>query len=244
MRIGGIPLEAIRILIADDNESFRSNLQCILSDRYTVQLCQDGKEALKTVGSFQPDIVVVDLLLRKLDGLSLLHEIALLPHTPAILVTTTFVSKYIEDKLFELGVRSILIKPCDLNAAANIVLEMAQKCTPALPYNISASKLLQKLNIPTHMDGYRQLKVAIPIYAKDPDKPLNKVIYAEVAKICGYDNPKQVERSIRNVIDKAWNLRSEILWSEYFPNGKPSNKAFISRLADELLSIETEPAAQ
>lgn len=237
-------MEAIRILIADDNESFRSNLQCILSDRYTVQICQDGKEALRMISSSHPDIVVLDLLLRELDGLSLLHQIALLPQPPMLLVTTTFVSKYIEEKLFELGVRNILIKPCNLNAAANIVLEMAQKYTPTLPYNIAASKLLQKLNIPTHMDGYRQLKVAIPIYAKDPDKPLNKVIYAEVAKFCGYDNPKQVERSIRNVIDKAWNSRSEMLWAEYFPNGKPSNKAFISRLADELLSEETEPAAQ
>lgn len=237
---------ATRILIADDNESFRSNLQSILSGRYTVQTCQNGKDALKMISSFDPDIVILDLLLRELDGLSLLHQIALLSQPPTVLVTTTFVSDYVQEKLFELGVGSVLMKPCDLKAVANIVLKMAENYIPAISRRsgIIVSKLLQNLNIPTHMDGYRQLKAAIPIYAQDPAKPLNKVIYAEVAKICGYDNSKQVERSIRNVIDKAWHLGSEKLWAEYFPDGKPSNKAFISRLANELLSTETEPAAQ
>lgn len=242
-------MEPIRILIADDNESFRINLQKSLSYRYHVRSCQDGKEALREITSFRPHIVVIDLLLRELDGLSLISEISLLPDPPSILVTTTFVSEYVQEKLFELGVGSLMMKPCDLKSAVNRVIQLANSHIPVIDpmSSIIVSKLLQSLNIPTHMDGYSQLKIAIPIYAQDPDKPLNKVIYAEVAEQCGNDNAKQVERSIRNVIDKAWSTHCGNTWSDFFPHGKPSNKAFISRLSSELinkLSEEAEPAAQ
>lgn len=241
-------MEPIRILIADDNESFRINLQKSLSYRYHVRSCQDGKEALREITSFHPHIVVIDLLLRELDGLSLIYEISLLPDAPSVLVTTTFVSDYVQEKLFELGVASLMMKPCDLKAAVNRVIRIANSLAPVINpmSSIIVSKLLQNLNIPTHMDGYSQLKSAIPIYAQDPNKPLNKVIYAEVAEECGNDNAKQVERSIRNVIDKAWSAQCSSTWTDLFPNGKPTNKAFISRLSSELiklLSEEAEPAA-
>jgi hypothetical protein len=96
------------------------------------------------------------------------------------------------------------------------------------------------------MDGCAQLRAAIPLFARDPSTPLNKVIYAEVARVCGHENPQQVERSIRNAIDKAWSNPIGQSQSHFFPQGKPTSKVFISRLAEELnnqLLNDQEPAA-
>jgi hypothetical protein len=55
-----------------------------------------------------------------------------------------------------------------------------------------------------------------------------------------------VERSIRNAIDKAWSNPIGQSQAHFFPQGKPTSKVFISRLAEELnnqLLNDQEPAA-
>lgn len=242
-------MSPIHILIADDNDNFRVNLHHALSPNFIVHCCQTGKEVVTQVSALQPDILIMDLLLRELDGLSALDQITSLPLPPAVLVITSFLSDYVEQILLEMGVRDLMRKPCDLNAAVSRVRRMASQYIPPISpkTELIVSRLLTSVNISTHMDGCTQLRAAIPLFARDPSKPLNKEIYAEVAKVSGHDNSKQVERSIRNAIDKAWSNPVCAAQSKYFPQGKPTSKAFISRLAEELNQIllqENEPAAK
>lgn len=240
-------MSPIHILIADDNDDFRVNLHHALSPYFIVHCCQTGKEVTDQVTALKPDILVMDLLLRELDGISALNRIAQLPQPPVVLVITSFISDYVEQTLQELGIRDLLRKPCDLKAAVNRVRTMASQYVPPISAKaeLIVSRLLSSVNISTHMDGCAQLRAAIPLFVRDPSKPLNKVIYAEVAKVCGHENPKQVERSIRNAIDKAWAGPMGQTQLQLFPQGKPTSKAFISRLAEELhnaLLNDIEPA--
>lgn len=240
-------MSPIQILIADDNDDFRVNLHHALSPHFVVHCCQTGKEVIQQVRFFKPDILIVDLLLRELDGISALKQITQLPQPPAVLVITTFLSDYVEQILPEMGIRDLMRKPCDLKAAVSRVRRMASQYIPPISpkAELIVSRLLTSVNISTHMDGCAQLRAAIPLFARDPSKPLNKVIYAEVAQVCSHDNPKQVERSIRNAIDKAWSIPIVEAQLRYFPQGKPTNKAFISRMAEELnqnLLLDNEPA--
>ncbi len=229
-------MNPIQILIADDNDDFRVNLHHALSPFFIVHCCQTGKEVVEQVNALKPDILIMDLLLRELDGISALYQITALSRPPSILVITTFLSDYVEQLLPEMGIRDLMRKPCDLKAAVSRVRRMASRYIPPISPKVEfiVSRLLTSVNISTHMDGCAQLRAAIPLFARDPSKPLNKVIYAEVAKICGHDNPKQVERSIRNAIEKAWHSPSGNAQQRYFPLGKPTNKTFISRMAEEL----------
>lgn len=242
-------MSPIHILIADDNEDFRINLHDALSPYFIVHCCQTGKEVMAQINALKPDILVMDLLLRELDGISALNQISQFPQPPAILVVTTFISDYVEQVLSEMGIRDLMRKPCDLNAAVSRVRIMANQYIPPISAReeLITGRLLARMNIAAHMEGCSQLKAAIPLFARDPTKPLNKVIYAEAAKLCGHDNPKQVERSIRNAIDKAWSNPCVETHALFFPHGKPTNKAFISRLAEEVNMIllqENEPAAK
>ncbi len=242
------PMSPVCILIADDNDDFRVNLHQALSSYFVVHCCQTGKEVIQQVSERRPDILIMDLLLRELDGISALKQITCLPEPPKILIITTFLSDYVEQTLPEMGIKDLIRKPCGLKSAVNRVRCMADDYIPPISprAELIVSRLLTSVNISAHMDGCAQLRAAIPLFARDPSIPLNKVIYAEVAKVCGHDNPKQVERSIRNTIDKAWSNPIGQAQSHFFPQGKPTSKAFISRLAEELnnqLLQDNEPAA-
>lgn len=240
-------MNPVHILIADDNDDFRTNLYNALSPYFIVHCCQTGKEVMTQANERKPDILVMDLLLRELDGISTLYQITQSDQPPSVLVVTTFISDYVEDILSEMGIRDLMRKPCDLKAAVSRIRRIAEQRNPPISprADLITGRLLAGMNISAHMDGCAQLRAAIPLYARDPSTPLNKVIYAEVAKLCGHDNPKQVERSIRNAIDKAWSFPGCETHKLFFPHGKPTNKAFISRLAEELnhtLLQEHEPA--
>lgn len=240
-------MEPIKILIADGNETFRTNLLCRLAGQYLVQACADGAQAKELLHSFQPHILVTELLLREYDGISLLHYAAGLSAPPAELVVTIFVNDYVTEELTALGVCGIVMKPCELNVLVEHIQQIADSIDPIFSPRAEKyiAKLLQELGIPCHLDGCTQLKAAIPMYTEDPTQPLNKVIYAKVAEKCGFHDPKQVERSIRNAITTAWNQTVTELRIKLFPNGKPTNKAFISRLSAELnqyLFQANEPA--
>lgn len=236
-------MEPIKILIADGNEAFRTNLLQHTAGRYLVQTCQDGKEAMQLLQSFRPHILITELLLREYDGMSLIHYAAGLSSVPKVLVVTVFANDFVKAELTELEVCGIILKPCDLNGLLSHIQRIAQGINPIFSprAELFISAKLQQLDIPCHLDGYAQLKAVIPMYTEDPHQPLNKVLYAKVAKDCGFSNPKQVEHSIRTAINAAWDSRSGILWDQLFPNGKPSNKVFISRLSTELSQYLFQP---
>jgi hypothetical protein len=133
------------------------------------------------------------------------------------------------------------MKPAGLHTVSNQIRQIAERINPVYSQRSAAyvTKLLQQLGIPQHRDGCTQLKAAIPLYADRPSLPLNKVIYEKVAQSSGFSSARQVEHSIRMVIQAGWNKTA--LWAELFPRGKPSNKIFISRLAELLNEYLCQP---
>ena len=102
--------------------------------------------------------------------------------------------------------------------------------------------LFLTVGIPAHIKGYHYLREAIRMVYYNPDlvSKITKELYPAVAAVFGCERT-HVERSIRSAIETAWLHRDDRLWQLYFrpgPDGviaRPSNAAFISRLADALL---------
>jgi DNA-binding NarL/FixJ family response regulator len=64
-----------RVLLADDNESFRGALAAILALQPDIEIvgnATNGREAIKQVRNLQPDVLVLDIRLPDLDGLEVL----------------------------------------------------------------------------------------------------------------------------------------------------------------------------
>ena len=112
-------MERLKLLIAEGTEDFRIALAETLRGAYTLRECDDGVTALELMASFQPEVVVLDLMLPGLDGLTLLQRAVAAQLHPIVLATTRFHNEYVVETAQELGVAYIMVKPCDVRAVAN-----------------------------------------------------------------------------------------------------------------------------
>lgn len=233
-----------KLLIADGTEEFRLALADMLRGAYLIKTCRDGKEALNLLRSFRPDVMVLDLMMAELDGISLLQEASQLDIRPVVLATTKFSNDYILESAGRLGVAYVMLKPCDTGAVVARLSDLTERLEPPAvtqpDIRTSVTNLLLSLGVPTKLRGYACLREALLVAMRDPGQSVTKELYPAVAEICG-GNAFQVERSIRSAIHTAWDRRDERVWRLYFqpgPDGsvpRPTNAAFISRLADRLL---------
>ena len=135
-------------------------------------------------------------------------------------------------------------KPCQTDAVVSNLLDIAATLTdhyPSTPVQADpVSELLLKLHFNPNYDGYEYCKRAIPLFAANPEQFVTKELYTSVGKPLG-KNWKQVERSMRNAIEKAWELDDAGIWQSYFPSMivKPANKIFISAAVRLLFPAES-----
>lgn len=231
-----------KLLIADCSEDYRTALAAALSSQYHVLCCRNGAEALTILCQEQPDILVLDLMLPELDGLTLLERITEKGICPMVLAVTPLFSDYVFSCAQRLGIEYLVRKPCAIEAIVSRIQDLSCRLkTPepkADPASWVSSHLLL-LDISTKHNGYVYLREAILLMVKDPAQSVTKVLYPEVAHLCGC-RKDHVERSIRTALDRAWEKRDKETWQKYFPSAlqRPSNAVFISRLAEALLMEE------
>lgn len=194
---------------------------------------------------FAPDILVVDLMLPKTDGLSIIQQLRQWDMQPMILAQTSLSSPYVMERLQRLEVDYVMQKPCQMQALEVRICDFLAQLQDAMPQNPAGDMvitgLLMHLGFSPKLDGYGYLVEAIPLYARDPSQAITKELYAAVGRL-RQKEASLVERSIRSAIDKAWRERDEAVWRQYFrcaPDGmipRPSNGAFIARMAQLLAS--------
>lgn len=57
-----------RVMVVDDSQSMRAAATAVLKGEFDVMTCEDGLDAIASLGSFQPHIIFVDIVMPKLDG--------------------------------------------------------------------------------------------------------------------------------------------------------------------------------
>ena len=245
----GSKLDKLKMLIADGSEEFGTALADMVRGAYILRRSRDGRETLEAISVFRPDILVLDLMLPGLDGISILRQAAATGLQPMVLATSRYVSDYVVEALQQMGVGYLMVKPCDVRATVARLGDLSQRLKQPLftrpDPRTAVSNLLLTLGVPTKLRGYAYLREAVLERMRDPAQSVTKELYPTVAALC-CATPIQVERSIRSAIAAAWTRRDEQVWRLYFqPDAdgslpRPTNAAFISRLAD---SVELAMAA-
>ena len=241
------------VLIADNSEEFCGALRSALqrSDRFQLSgIANDGEMAIRLLEERKPDILVLDLMLAKKDGLTILNNIAGMEHRPAILATSGFVTDYVASAAASLGVTYLILKPCDMEALVDRLEEIRggdsrknlQLRKPS-QQNIEAlvTSIIHEIGVPAHIKGYQYLREAIIIAVNDMDviNAITKVLYPQVAKTF-QTTPSRVERAIRHAIEVAWDRGDLDTLQRFFgytvsnTKGKPTNSEFIALIADKL----------
>jgi CheY-like chemotaxis protein len=105
-----------RILIADDEAHVREVLRHFLTrEGYLVSAVQDGRGVLDTVSTFQPDVIVVDMVMPGLTGADVLTAL----RRAGVTVPMILISAY--DIVVREGFFAVLTKPFNLRALADTV---------------------------------------------------------------------------------------------------------------------------
>jgi len=109
---------AARILIADDHEMIRKGIRSLLEFRHDIEVSEasDGKEAVEKAVALNPDLVILDISMPLLDGLSAAKEIRKAAPGTAILILTFQKTDTLRDEAEKIGVSALLTKGEDSNA--------------------------------------------------------------------------------------------------------------------------------
>lgn len=242
-----------KIMLADADDEFRALLCETLEaeeDMEIVFQTGDGEEALERLTSVKPDILVMDMVLARMDGLEVLQRISELSQRPAVLVLSGFAKGNMVNQAASLGADYLLMKPC---RNASVVERIRQLCqmpseeeAPFRPIRIQSMEtrvtgIIHEIGVPAHIKGYQYLREAILIAVDNMDviNAVTKVLYPEVAKRFG-TTASRVERAIRHAIEVAWDRGDLETLQKYFgytvsnAKGKPTNSEFIAMIADRL----------
>ena len=248
-----------RILAADSNKDFCRQLTELIAqegDMEIVGTASDGVETLALLSEEKPDILLLDLVLPKLDGLEVLRR---LPETGAK-CRTIVLSGFVNNKVItNYGVDYFMPKPCDVPALLTRIRQLAgheNYSTPAAGIDCRESSvaarddaqleavvtdIIHEIGVPAHIKGYQYLREAIILTIKDMDmiNAVTKVLYPEVAKRYN-TTPSRVERAICHAIEVAWDRGDIETLQKFFGytvsniKGKPTNSEFIAMIADNL----------
>ena len=250
------------ILIADNAEEFCASLSAALSRNggfRVVGTANDGERAIALIKERKPQILVLDLMLPKQDGLTVLKAIGAMENKPLVLATSGFITDYVASAAANLGVRYLMLKPCDMTALVERLEELRggsaqQNTQPATGKdNIESlvTSIIHEIGVPAHIKGYQYLREAIIIAVNDMDviNAITKVLYPQVAKTF-QTTPSRVERAIRHAIEVAWDRGDLDTLQRFFgytvsnTKGKPTNSEFIALIADKLqLQLKNPKAA-
>ena len=252
------------VLIADSADDFCTALTAALQHADGFQVvgtANDGEQAIRMVEERKPDVLVLDLMLSKKDGISVLKAVSGMERRPITLATSVFVTQYVSAAAANLGVRYLMLKPCDMTALVERLEEIrggdgqkaAEKRRPdKISIESMVTGIIHEIGVPAHIKGYQYLREAIIIAVNDMDviNAITKVLYPQVAKTFG-TTPSRVERAIRHAIEVAWDRGDLDTLQRFFgytvsnTKGKPTNSEFIALIADRLqLQLKSAEAAQ
>ncbi|AKN71757.1 transcriptional regulator [Streptomyces sp. PBH53] len=125
----------IRVLVVDDEALIRTGFQRILAAAEGIEVvgAVSGGQALRTVREQRPDVVLLDIRMPDVDGLTLLGEIRRLPEPPVVAMLTTFdMDEYVETALRS-GAAGFLLKDTDPEALPLAVQSLARGGTVLSP---------------------------------------------------------------------------------------------------------------
>lgn len=256
-------MEQVNVAIADDNERILDLLEEIINmdkELHVVGKAKNGEEMCQIIRNKQPDVVLLDLIMPKMDGLTVMEKINQdknVQKRPDLIVVTAVGQERITEDAFNRGANYYIMKPFNNEMLLNrikTVRRPVRSCekrndelSSQVPYiregdlENRVTNLLHEIGIPAHIKGYHYLRDSIIMAVQDMDvlNAITKVLYPTVAKRY-QTTSSRVERAIRHAIEVAWNRGKLDTLDELFGytvstgKGKPTNSEFVALIADTI----------
>ena len=259
-------MEKLNVAIADDNEKMVEILGRMIEEDKDLTLvgkAHNGEEICNIIKEREPDVVVLDIIMQKMDGLTVMENCQhdhMLKKTPAFIVVSAVGQERITEDAFSLGAEYYMLKPFDNQVLLNRIKNLRRRSDRRIRENVRPSvvreesgaygtrnletdvtNIIHEIGVPAHIKGYQYLRDAIILAVNDIEmlNSITKVLYPTIAKK-HQTTPSRVERAIRHAIEVAWSRGKMDTIDALFGytvstgKGKPTNSEFIALIADKI----------
>ena len=251
-------MREVNVAIADDNERILDMLGEIIEQDQDLNLigkADNGEDIYHLIKEKKPDVVLLDLIMPKMDGLSVMEKVNMdeqITKRPEFIIVTAVGQERITEDAFRKGASYYVMKPFHndmIKDAGNgerknsSESESRNAVSKKQEYNLETrvTDMIHEIGIPAHIKGYHYLRDAIIMAVDDMDvlNAITKVLYPTIAKM-HQTTASRVERAIRHAIEVAWSRGKLDTLDELFGytvsnrKGKPTNSEFIALIADTI----------
>lgn len=254
----------INVAIVDDNERVVNLLEDILKEDSEIEVvgkAENGLDAVELIKEKKPDVVLLDLIMPKLDGLGVMEKIrkdSEFKKTPSFIVITAIGQEGVTENAFELGASYYIMKPFDNSVVLSRIKQIKgdhnrlidnhrvsafENKSSFMERNLESdvTNIIHEIGVPAHIKGYQYLRDAIMMSVNDAEmlNSITKLLYPSIAKR-HKTTPSRVERAIRHAIEVAWSRGKMDTIDELFGytvsngKGKPTNSEFVALIADKI----------
>jgi two-component system response regulator (stage 0 sporulation protein A) len=213
--------------------------------------CSNGIEALDICKEKDPDVLVTDMLLDGLNGITLLEEVKKCTVKTKIILITSIKTDSIVNQALLAGADYIIMKPYDVTTLKKRIQDMNcfSMINDSLPSTVASdtyverkiTAILNSTGIMPNLKGYHYIKSAIMISYKQDDMQggITKMVYPEIARL-NHTTSARVERAIRHAIEASWKRCGK---NEYYQKlgfvsfdreKRPTNSEFIFTILEYL----------
>ena len=258
-------MEKLNVAIADDNEKMTEVLGRMIEEDKELSLvgkAHNGEEICNIIREKQPDVVILDIIMPKMDGLSVMERCvhsSVLKKIPAFIAVSAVGQERITEDAFNLGAEYYMLKPFDNQMLLNRIKharhlgdrrrkEISRQgkseeggCFSQGDLERDVTNVIHEIGVPAHIKGYQYLRDAIILSVNDMEmlNSITKILYPTIAKR-HQTTPSRVERAIRHAIEVAWSRGKMDTIDALFGytvstgKGKPTNSEFIALIADKI----------
>ena len=244
-------MDKIKVLMIDDNKELTEAVKEYFKSSDLIEISSvayDGVDGIEKIENDIYDVIVLDLIMPNKDGIYVLEKMKEKNLDKKIIVATSYNAAEVIRQVSEYGVNYYILKPFDFVDLEHRILDLcnSKKGSKNIDFHynnlqISITKILHELGIPSHIKGYQYIRDGVGLVFENPDiiGGITKELYPELAS--KFDTTvSRVERAIRHAIEVSWNRGNWDLMEEIFGNSvdidraKPTNSEFIVTVADKL----------
>lgn len=193
-------MENVNVVIVADNPMILNTLDEVISSEAGLSVigrADNGKDAIDMIKDTQPDVVLLDLVMPQMDGITVVENIkkkTSMLKNPAFIILSAVGGEQMTEEAFQAGANYFLMKPFDKDILVNKIRRIGKRPVRPVPGKVleaplkaatpeeaamnreeymkehletDITKMLHELGIPAHIKGYQYLRDAISMVVRD-----------------------------------------------------------------------------
>lgn len=193
-------MENVNVVIVDDNPMILNTLDEVISSEAGLSVigrADNGKDAIDMIKDTQPDVVLLDLVMPQMDGITVVENIkkkTSMLKNPAFIILSAVGGEQMTEEAFQAGANYFLMKPFDKDILVNKIRRIGKRPVRPVPGKVleaplkaatpeeaamnreeymkehletDITKMLHELGITAHIKGYQYLRDAISMVVRD-----------------------------------------------------------------------------